>query len=599
MDRNTIIAIVLTVIVITVGMTIQTAFFSPEVSETAQSETVTDVSAEIQTPSSSSYSYTAIAQGSDANPFVVSTDAMSVTFDPKGASVSSIVLNNEGSSGENLDILIKDSSGKNAFLMYPSTDFNTPITDVFNYTVEKKSVNRTVNNVNQSIEMTVVSFSQKFKVASSDQVFTIDKSFALPSSKEYMMQLAITISSDDGSALPISFYTLGYDPQVGPSFTNLSGNYDYRRMYYKRADKSGKNTVSFKNNTYSTSETLDWAALAGKYFAIIAIPQSGVNYETTFVQKENSSGISQSDSFYLTRQGVNGSSVTDVYSFYTGPKVTSYLNMYDLEKDNAFSLSGLKLNKVMDTSAWLGWLETILKWCLTLFYKVIPNYGVAIILLTFLIKLLLQPLSKKGMDSTAKMSALGPKMDELKKKYADDPQAMNAAMAKLYKEEGINPMGSCLPMLIQFPILIAFYGLLNNHYELRGAMFIPGWIPDLSIPETIFTLPFSIPFLGSQIHLLPIIYTVSMILSMKITQTASTQNSQQGMMNFMTYGMPIIFFFVLYNAPSGLLVYWTTMNMISTVQQIYVNKKKKKKFEAEIQSKEDAKIAKFQKRKKK
>lgn len=598
MDRNTIIAIVLTVIVITVGMTIQTAFFSPEVTDTAQTETVTDVSAQIENPTSS-YSYTAVSQGSNTEPFTVSTEAMSVTFDPAGASVSSIVLNNEGNNGEKLDIIIKDSSGKNAFLMYPSTDFDNPVTDVFDYTVEERTVSRIVNNAEQNVDMKIVSFTQQFKVDGSDQVFNINKRFALAEGDEYMMQLAITISTPDGSPLPISFYTLGYDPQVGPGFTSLSGNYDYRRMYYKRADKSGKNTVSFRNNTFSTSETIDWAALAGKYFTVIAIPQEGVNYETTFVQKENSTGISQSDSFYLTRQGVNGSSVTDLYSFYTGPKLTSYLNMYDLEKDNAFGLSDMKLNKVMDTSAWLGWLETILKWCLTLFYRVIPNYGVAIILLTFLIKLLLQPLSKKGMDSTAKMSALSPKLEELKQKYADDPNAMNAAMAKLYKEEGINPMGSCIPMLIQFPILIAFYGLLNNHYELRGAMFIPGWIPDLSIPETIFTLPFSIPFLGNQIHLLPIIYTVSMILSMKITQAASTQNSQQGMMNFMTYGMPIIFFFVLYNAPSGLLVYWTTMNLISTVQQVYVNKKKKKKFEAEIQSRDDAKIARFQKKKKK
>ena len=176
---------------------------------------------------------------------------------------------------------------------------------------------------------------------------------------------------------------------------------------------------------------------------------------------------------------------------------------------------------------------------------------------------------------------------------------MNNAMAKLYKEEGINPMGSCLPMFIQFPVFIALYGLLNNHFELRGAMFIPGWIPDLSIPDTVAVLPFSLPLLGSQIHLLPIIYTASMIFSMKITQTASTQSSQQGMMNFMTYGMPLIFFFMLYNAPSGLLVYWTVTNAISIIQQVYVNSKKKKQYEEEMKSKKDEKNLKFKSRKKK
>jgi YidC/Oxa1 family membrane protein insertase len=132
-------------------------------------------------------------------------------------------------------------------------------------------------------------------------------------------------------------------------------------------------------------------------------------------------------------------------------------------------------------------------------------------------------------------------------------------------------------MLLQFPILIAFYGLLNKHFELRGAMFIPGWIPDLSVPETVATLPFNLPFLGNEIHLLPIFYTVSMIFSMKITQSSSgSAAGSQGMMKMMTYGMPIMFFFVLYNAPSGLILYWSVMNIISVVQQIYTNKKRQK-----------------------
>ena len=113
--------------------------------------------------------------------------------------------------------------------------------------------------------------------------------------------------------------------------------------------------------------------------------------------------------------------------------------------------------------------------------------------------------------------------------------------------------------------------------ELRGAMFIPGWIMDLSQPETIYTLKFALPFLGNQIHLLPILYTASMIFSMKFTQ--SSQGAAGGQtattMKIMTYGMPIMFFFVLYNAPSGLLLYWSVMNAISIIQQIWNNKKAK------------------------
>ncbi|MBQ7644559.1 MAG: membrane protein insertase YidC, partial [Spirochaetales bacterium] len=143
--------------------------------------------------------------------------------------------------------------------------------------------------------------------------------------------------------------------------------------------------------------------------------------------------------------------------------------------------------------------------------------------------------------------------------------------------EGASPLGGCLPMLLQFPILIAMYGLLTKHFELRGALFIPGWIPDLSVPETIATLGFNIPLLGNEIHLLPILYTASMIFSMKITQGQnSTAGQGKGMQFFMMYGMPILFFFILYSAPSGLLLYWMAQNILSMGQQFYTNAKLKK-----------------------
>ena len=146
-------------------------------------------------------------------------------------------------------------------------------------------------------------------------------------------------------------------------------------------------------------------------------------------------------------------------------------------------------------------------------------------------------------------------------------------------------------MLIQFPILIAMYGLLNKHFELRGAMFIPGWIPDLSVPETIATLGFNIPLLGNEIHLLPILYTASMIFSMKYTQSSQNQGAGQGkgMMWFMTYGMPILFFFILYSAPSGLLLYWSAQNALSMIQQFYTNRKMKKNPNALVKADTTAK----------
>jgi YidC/Oxa1 family membrane protein insertase len=175
------------------------------------------------------------------------------------------------------------------------------------------------------------------------------------------------------------------------------------------------------------------------------------------------------------------------------------------------------------------------------------------------------------------MQTLSPKIKEIQEKYKDTPQQMNAKMAELYKHEGYNPMSGCLPMLIQFPILIAMYNLFNNHFDIRGAMFIPGWIPDLSLPESVFNFaPHRIPLLGwSDIRLLPFLYVGSQLLTSKITQTPDQQTNSQ--MKMMLYIMPIMFFFILYDMPSGLTVYWIMSNLFSMIQQLVINKYLKQK----------------------
>ena len=588
MDRNTIIAIVLSVIVITVGMTINMVFFPPEYVDagTQTTQTVDPVSM----PSGGAV-ITAVGEEGDSQPFTVTTQAFEMTFDPAGASVESIRLLNhrESTTGEPVELLVKDSSGRNAFLLYTDESFLDPVDAVFDYVID-----------DSDDEVVSVVFTRDFE--SDGSLFQIQKRFAIPKAEEYLFSVNVAMESLDGNPIPIDSYTLGYDPQVGPWFQQLDNSYgEYRRAMYREVDDNNTHNVTSFDNGLSVvdDEQVGWAATNGKYFTVIGVPDQATSYETSFRQTTGDSLISQVNSFYFTRTGISGTSFSDVYRYYTGPKLATFLDLYDVQNNNVFGLGGLMLDEVLDSSSWLGWLQTLLRWVLQFFYRLIPNYGVAIILLTILVKLLIQPISKKGMDSTAKMSALAPKVQELQTKYKDDPQTLNAAMAKLYKDEGISPMGSCLPMLIQFPIFIALYGLLSTHYELRGAMFIPGWIPDLSVPDTVFTLPFNIPFLGNGIHVLPIIYTASMIYSMKVTQATSTQQTgQQGMMKFMTYGMPIIFFFILYNAPSGLILYWTVMNFISILQQMYVNKKKTKKYAQEIQEREEAKINKYKPTKK-
>ena len=579
MDRNTIIAVILCVIVITIGMTYQQTLLSNEIIE----KETTSVVENVPVPLLASSSFTALGSDGDASKFSVSSGSLDITFDPKGGTVDSIY-----DKANDVNLILKEEGDENAFMLYWGDDKSSPIDEIFDYSVSSKEV----QGKNESI--TQVSFTRSYKEESTGTEFVIEKKFAVPENDEYMIQMAVSVYTKDGSPIPINIdsemYTLSVGSQVGPEFQSLNGNYDYRRVYYKLADKNSRKTVN--SGKFTSDDSMGWAGVVGKYFVFLLIPETQNVVNLTEAVQETGETISQKNIIYMSRMATGESKTTDVYSFYCGPQLSSTLGIYDNAKDNIFGLSDHNLKKALDVS-WLSWLESILKVLLEVFYFLIPNYGVAIILLTILTKVILIPLSKKGSESTAKMSALQPKIQEIQAKYKDDPEAQNTAMAKLYKEEGINPMGSCWPMLIQFPIFIGLYGLLNKDFSLRGAMFIPGWIPDLSIPETIFTLPFNIPFIGSAIHLLPIIYTASMIFSMKITQSATSgQSANKGMTWFMTYGMSIIFFFILYNAPSGLLLYWTMSNFLSILQQVYTNKKTVAGFKKEIEEKDAIKAQK-------
>ena len=259
-----------------------------------------------------------------------------------------------------------------------------------------------------------------------------------------------------------------------------------------------------------------------------------------------------------------------------GPRTEKELKVYNVENQNSWGLSKVKFNSVI-SSGWLGWLETILKWVMEIIHKVIPNWGASIIILTILLKLCLFPISKNQMMSSVKMQELQPKIVEIQQKFQNNPQKQQELLGKLYKEAGYNPMSGCLPMIIQFLILFAMYNLFNNYFEFRGSEFIPGWIDDLSKGDSVVKFGFSIPFIGTDLRILPIVYLLSQLFYGKITNMGGVSSgSSNTQMKIMMYGMPIIFFFLFYNAPSGLLLYWTVSNIFQMGQQIVINKMKKK-----------------------
>jgi YidC/Oxa1 family membrane protein insertase len=406
-----------------------------------------------------------------------------------------------------------------------------------------------------------------------DQPFELVKRYTFMPG-EYMFELDVELRNSVNDFVPMNFggdaYTLSIGPQIGPEFVELPRNSrtDFRKFSYLDGNKRRDIRNISDGERRSLEEISPWAAVNGKYFLALAIPGNSGS-QIVFGAEPTDEGI-QGSQLHLVRPRLESSRVSDSYRFFFGPKSAPVLRQYDVAEDNGFGIRELQLDALIESS-WLGWLESALKWIMDMFYRLIPNWGVSIILLTILVKLLLYPLTRKSYESTAKQKEIAPKVAALKEKFGDDAQKLNAATMELYKKEGVNPLGGCLPILLQFPFFIAMFSLFNNHFDLRGAVFIPGWITDLSSPEAILNFPFTIPLVSwDALRLLPILFLATQLISTKFTQPADpSQNNTQ--MKMMTLGMPIMFFFIMYNMPSGLLVYWIFQNVITTGQQILYN----------------------------
>lgn len=518
--------------------------------------------------------------------FNFETPVYKIVFDSAGASVKSIILKEYSEADKELDLILKSKDSDRAFMLYEGRKINNnalPIDAQFDYSIDSN------NNI---------IFENDFYLAdkegkATDKVVKIKKTYKI-GEKEYMIAIKVDVIPVNCSISDIDgyIYSIGFEPQIGPEFSSSSSKQsgqNIRNFQIKLKNKKKASLVGFSGNLFTYEQPFEWFELTGKYFSYIIAPQ-GENFHISAIKEGSEKEKNLTSSSYLARTYQDGQ-ITDIFNIYLGPQLKNKMNVFNRPQDNSFGVKDLYFEKGLESGGMFNWLQIVLKWIMTLFYSIIPNWGVSIILLTLFIKILLFPLQQKSLKSSARMGEVSPKLKEIKEKYKDDPEKMNAATMALYKEADIHPFMSFIPTLIQFPILLAMYGLLNKHFELRGAMFIPGWIMDLSAPESVLSFPFTIPFIGNELHLLPIIYLATMMLLMIYTQKSTGGANNGAMQIFMTYLFPIIFFFVLYNTSSGLLLYWTMSNVFSIIQQFFTNvftKKKKveQKIKAEKQDKE-------------
>ena len=301
----------------------------------------------------------------------------------------------------------------------------------------------------------------------------------------------------------------------------------------------------------------EWVAVKSRFFLTALEMMEGVHNSGFQIQvkRENTQVKRVSAAVSFPGQVLDkGQTVERTYRLFIGPKKLSLLQRF-----------GHQLDDVMDFGMW-SWLCKLMVPTLNGFYAVIPNYGIAIILLTFLVRLLFWPLTRKSTEGMRKMTEIQPLIKELQKKYKDNPQRLQQETFAIYREKKVNPLSSCLPMLIQIPVFIALFYVLRNSVELRYAPFL--WIRDLSEPENLLAGVLPIP-----LNILPILMAVTMGLQSYFTPSAGDPKQQRMMMIM----MPVMMLWMFYSFPSALSLYWTVSQVLSIVQMVHMQRQNKKK----------------------
>ena len=310
--------------------------------------------------------------------------------------------------------------------------------------------------------------------------------------------------------------------------------------------KNGKvlvqKTGKIKKNPFVVSDVIEWNALTRKYLSIITKPDFSASYSETNLAP-NSDGF-QNKLRFDPQVLAPGTILKREFLIYAGPEYYEQLKEFGLEDTLIQGTWG----------AIRHWLFLALRFC----RNFTGSYGFAILLMTFLLKVLFSPFTHMSFDSMRKMQVVQPKLKAIQIQFKNDPARLNKETMELYKRHKVNPMGGCLPMLIQIPIFIGFYQVLAQFVELKGESF--WWIKDLTEPDRIAQIPGT----GFAINLLPLLMIATMILQQKVTPQQATSSPEQAkMMQF----MPIIFGFLFYGLPAGLVLYWTLNNLLTVIHQ--------------------------------
>ena len=428
------------------------------------------------------------------------------------------------------------------------------------------------------------------KVSTSDIIFntTADKPSYTLKGKDSLVVEFMTTPDSSGAAIAFKYVIHGDKYELGLSVKMSNLNDVIARNQYQIAWRKGLNHVEqyikdeanysnasvmfgdehviFNSESGKEEQTgqVNWISVKNKYFTtalIPANPQLTEGYELSATNYQaNADAVWKVYDASVRYKYTGEKEVVNNFMFYVGPADYKILKDY-----------GGNLSEIVDFGSFFG-IRFLVRpiaefFLLPLFiflYSFIPNYGIVIIIFSLIIKVILHPLTKNTYASMKKMQLLQPKIKELKEKFKDDPQKQQKETMALYSTYGINPAGGCLPMILQMPVFIALFGTFQTAIQLRGEGFI-WWITDLSRPDVLFALPFTIPLFGvHEVSGLALLMGVTTFLQQKMTTTDPSQKA-------LVYIMPVFLTILFMTFPSGLNLYYFMFNLFSIAQQYYVN----------------------------
>ena len=482
-----------------------------------------------------------LARSATSEEITVETSLYTAVFSTRGASIKSFLLKKYLlEDGSYVELIGGDGQGNLGVLL--PTEEDTLDTSSFLFSANKKKVTLSERKQSDVLEF----------VLNLDEYRQIKKTFTFYQDR-YDISMKIDLRNV-GDLIDGSYYYLTWRSGVESTEPDLKADMQNAKAYALQGDNKEDFNVDerFEQKQLGSYPT-DWVAIKTKYFTVAVIPQGvkgqGVRFIGEQVEKPNEEEPWKKYGFDLKMPFNERQSKTDNYTLYFGPLDYDIIKSY-----------GFELEQIIDLgpSIFRPFGKFIL-WSFRWLHSFIPNYGWVIVIFSILIKLMLFPLTKKSYKSMKEMQALQPIMQELNEKYKDNAQKKQQEVMKLYKEYGVNPLGGCIPMVLQMPLLIALFNVFRSTIELRGASFI-WWITDLARPDTVAILPFTIPLYGNTLNILPLFMGVTMFIQQKISMKDPKQKA-------MVYFMPLFLTLLFNSFPSGLNLYYALFNILSIMQE--------------------------------